>query len=256
MRCWFVAETNAVRCNATCVVDGRRPPTLLDAPTDRTTVAAWLATMSFHEAAAVDAFGILACELRAHGAPRSLLRSIARARSDEVRHARSAAELARRYGAPVTTPRVSRPERRSLAAIALENAREGCARETLGALIGLHQAEHAATAELRAFYRTIARDELRHAALSWRVHAWLMQRLPARTRSRVQGVVLKSLRAMDFDAAPPLRTALGLPTDIVARALRDRLAVRISRTPTQFTSRGAAARRCRSRPASASGRSR
>jgi hypothetical protein len=131
--CSYVTATNSVRCNVGCPVDGRRPPELVDAPTDRATLGAYLATMSFHEAASVDAFAILHEELHSHGAPRSILRALARARLDEIRHARRAGALARKFGSTPRRARVGRPPLRDLMTIALENAREGCARETLGA---------------------------------------------------------------------------------------------------------------------------
>jgi hypothetical protein len=62
--------------------------------------AAWL------EAASVDAFRVLRLELRAHSAPRRLLRAASRAARDERRHARAAGALARRFD--VTVPAVER----------------------------------------------------------------------------------------------------------------------------------------------------
>lgn len=230
--CAFSAS-ETVSCSYSCVVDGRRPEGLGDAPTDRATLGAWLATMAFHEAASVHAFAILRDELRAHDAPRPLLRSIERARLDEIRHARSAARLSRRYGATPARPRVRRSPPRDLRSIALENAREGCGRELLGALVGLHQAKHARTPELRAFYSSIARDELRHAALSWRMHTWMMTRLPRAAREAVESELRAALRSFVIDADDRLRDELGLPTrdelrayaagvvDLVRRAPRD-----------------------------------
>jgi hypothetical protein len=62
---------------------------------------------------------------------------------------------------------------RSPFAIALENAIEGCVRESYGALVAHHQAQTAFDPEIRAVMRAIAQDETRHAELSWRVAAWL-----------------------------------------------------------------------------------
>lgn len=48
--------------------------------------------------------------------------------------------LAARYGATAPRPRVERAPVRSLEDIAVENAVEGCVRETFGALVGAWQA--------------------------------------------------------------------------------------------------------------------
>lgn len=202
----------------TGVVDGRRPPHLANMPRSGTDIASHLARMAFYEAASVTAFEILHGELSAHAAPPALLRSLRRARADEVKHAELAARLARRFGGEVIAPRVRRsPRPRALVQIALENAREGCGRELLGALMGLHQAENAGDASLRAFYATIARDEARHAAVALRLHDWLVTRLDERQRARVRRVWRQTLdRAPGSDSGDPL---LGLPDSRQRRAM-------------------------------------
>lgn len=170
---------------------GRRPEGLVAAKgADGSALARHFAEAARLEAASVEAFRILERELAAHGAPRSLLRACDRARADEVRHARAMAKLARRYGARVEKPRVERRGIRDLFAIAAENAVEGCVNETYGALEGLHQARAAKDPEIRKVMAEIARDEIRHAALSWRVAAWIEPRLSADERAR-----LRDLRA-------------------------------------------------------------
>lgn len=198
----------------TGVVDGRRPASLRNAPAPVADVATYLARMAFYEAASVDAFEILHAELAAHGAPRALLRAIRRARADEVKHATLATELARRHGAKWVTPRVRRRRPRTLLAIALENAREGCARELLGALIGHHQATHASDPEVRAFYATIAMDETRHAALSLRLDDWLLTRLEPSARPAVHRAWRQSLAGARAVRADP---SLGLPDPAIVR---------------------------------------
>ncbi len=211
-----------VVCNSPCAVDGRRYVGLDDreAPLGDT-AAAYLARMAFFEAASVDAFALLAANLRSLDAPRSLIRACNVARHDEVRHARMARTLARRHGAVVVAPRPPVQSRTSdLEAIAIENAVEGCVRETFGVVIGMWQAEAAPTAELRAFFSAITRDELRHAALSQRIDAWLCAQLSPAARHRVEAARTKAFAALEaslIEGEPP--SGLGLPTNAEACAL-------------------------------------
>src|SRR5262245_10013390 len=95
------------------------------------------------EAASVRAFEVLAAELEQYGAPQRLSEAARAAATDEVRHAASTAEWARALGANVAQVAVPARGVRSLAAIALDNAVEGCVRETFGAVIGAYQARAA-----------------------------------------------------------------------------------------------------------------
>ena len=136
-------------------MDGRRYFALDDthAPV-ATDVGSYLARMAFFEAASVDAFAHLGGALHEHGAPAALSRSCDRARLDEIRHARMAARLARRHGAEVAAAPPAGTTRRSgssLEELAIENAVEGCTRETVDVLLGMFQAEHAPTPGLRSF---------------------------------------------------------------------------------------------------------
>jgi hypothetical protein len=70
--------------------------------------------------------------------------------------------------------------------MALENAVEGCVRETYGAVVGLVEAQTSSDASLRRAMRSIAADECRHAELAWAVHAWAMARLAGEERRRVK----------------------------------------------------------------------
>ena len=103
----------------------------------------YLAETAQLEGAAVDAFRILRDELLAHGAPDELVRAAEEARADEVRHARTTRSLAGRFGPTPPQPRARRRPVRPLEAIAVENAVEGCVRETYGALLAHHQASAA-----------------------------------------------------------------------------------------------------------------
>ncbi len=75
--------------------------------------------------------------------------------------------------------RTRRPALRSLEALAVENAVEGCVRETMGALFAMHQAASAADPHVRATMVSIAPDETRHAALGWAVAEWALDSLRA-----------------------------------------------------------------------------
>ena len=201
--------------------DGRRYDSLDDtrAPSS-TDIGSYLARMAFFEAASVDAFALLASDLRRHGAPTSLIRSSLAARRDEIRHARMAATLARRHGGAAVAPpapRIGAP--RSLEDIAVENAVEGCVRETFGVLLGLWQAEHAETAELRAFFGALATDESRHAALAMRVDAWLRSRLSESAIERVDAARERALVELEASLAAQPLPGLGLPSAAQAKAL-------------------------------------
>ena len=80
---------------------------------------------------------------------------------------------------------VERATLRSIEAMALENAVEGCVRETYGALLATYQARAARDPVVRAVMKRIASDETRHAALSWDVGRWLETRLDREAKSRV-----------------------------------------------------------------------
>jgi hypothetical protein len=152
-----------------------------------------LAAMAYLEAVSVHAFERLGRELAAHGAPPSLLRDARRARRDEVRHTAMTTRLARSRGASPRLPEA--PSRRATGAarplfeIALENAVEGCVRETYGAVTGLVEAETSRDASLRRAMKQIAADECRHAELAWEVHAWAMARLSSDERRRVEAAM-------------------------------------------------------------------
>jgi hypothetical protein len=225
---------DVVQCNGVCV--GRRPARLLGSGASPRrgrgrAIDAWLASATYLEASAVPAFAALRDDLARLGAPRSLRRAATRAMRDESRHAVAMRTLARRLGRtpPSTRVRLRRAEAgeaaRSLADIAVENAREGCVRETYGALVAQVQAERAADPHVRATLRTIAADEARHAALSWRVHAWARASLGAAGRRRVDDAMRESARelAREVLAGPSeseLARRLGLPApDEAARML-------------------------------------
>ena len=121
----------------TCAVSGRRAAHVRPAGelVARDLAGAWLAHAAWLEAASVYAFFRLADELALHGAPIALVRIARQSAMDEMRHAAVVASLAARYGARPAAVEVDPPAARSLEAMAIENAVEGCVRETWGAIV-------------------------------------------------------------------------------------------------------------------------
>jgi hypothetical protein len=183
----------------------------------------YLARASALEAASVEAFRRLAAELELHGAPARLSAAAREAARDEVRHARVTARLAQRMGREVERPRIGTVAVRALEAIATENAWEGCVRETFGALEGAFMARHAADPRVRGVYRRIAADELRHAALSWRVARWIEPRLAVAARRRVAEVrrsaVVDLQCELRSDVSAEIRRVCGVPSAREAQLL-------------------------------------
>ncbi|MFW6067322.1 MAG: ferritin-like domain-containing protein [Myxococcota bacterium] len=208
---------------------GRRPPGLLPAPRPRDgdAVGLHLAGIARLEASAVTAFEVLARELEALGAPSGLVARAREAAADEVRHAETMAALARRFGqAPAAAKTEPRPLR-SLPALALDNATEGCVRETFGALVGTYQAEAAGHAAIAEAMGGIAEDETRHAELSWAIAEWAEPLLSAGERAVVSNARRRAAAELRAELAVPadsrVAAALGLPAPAVAVAMADRL---------------------------------
>ncbi len=178
-------------------------------------VPEWLARAAHAEAGSVVAFEALAEELASKGLPLSLQRRLLEAASDERRHAAVMGHLARARGANVPPVVVRAPTSRSLLEIALENAREGCVRETWAALEAHFQAKAAPTAALRAALGRIAVDEARHAELAWALHDWFMGTLSPPQRLLVVRTVESERErlAVDLARASPAshERQLGLP---------------------------------------------
>jgi hypothetical protein len=185
------------------------------------------------EAGSVVAFQYLRDELLAHGAPKRLVRAASRAIRDEMRHVRQTSALARRFGEEPIAPLPELPHRiRTLLAMALENAVEGCIRETYSALECAWQGQVATDAVVRATMQRIARDELRHLALAWAVHGWAIGRLDPAARARVREAqrdevaVLKS--ELGRDPHESLLSKGGLPRAFQSQALVDAIEAKLA----------------------------
>jgi hypothetical protein len=191
-------------------------------------VKRWLAEVAQLEAASVHAFEILARELAAHGAPARLVRLARRAAADEVRHARSMRKLAIGTAAAAPAPSVFAGRVRSLEKVAIENAVEGCVRETFGALLATWQARAAGNARFRRTMARIARDETRHAELAWKVARWAEPRLGRAGRRRASAARRHAFDTLENHLSrapdPDLVRDLGLPPPAkaltMARGLR------------------------------------
>ncbi|MFO0586591.1 MAG: ferritin-like domain-containing protein [Polyangiaceae bacterium] len=215
---------------------GRRPPGLC--PSEGASLpgdaGAHLAGAAELEAASVTAFRVLGRELVRLHAPKRLVRGASRAAREEIRHAREMRALARRRGTLAGAPKIEPRPLRDLESLAIDNAVEGCVRETYGALIATWQSKAAQDRHVRDTMSRIAEDETRHAALSWEIAAWADLRLDRASRARVRSAVQTALLALerDIERQPPSPFAaeLGLPTSEQARTLARGLTSRLFAT--------------------------
>jgi hypothetical protein len=141
--------------------------------------AAWLQA-ALGEHASVAAFARVTLEVMALGAPADLVAGLQRAALDEVAHAQLCFDMVARFGGGAVEPGpFPLPATLSLATtpvdIAVAAVREGCIGETVSAWLAERAAERATDPQARQVLDRIAADEARHAALSWRLVAWLLE---------------------------------------------------------------------------------
>jgi hypothetical protein len=210
-------EYEPAHCGGASLPAGRVPRGMVS-PHTSSGHGGLLAAAAYLEAASVTAFERLAQALQVHGAPGSLARQARAAASDERRHAAQMARLAARFGARPAELHVEEVGEPSLFELAIDNARQGCVRESYGALLALHQARHAVDPELRATMAAIAADEAGHAALSWRVHRWARSGLDLPERAAVDAALVAASEELERQA-PTGPSWLGLPSPRAARAL-------------------------------------
>jgi hypothetical protein len=203
---------------------GRRPEGLTLEPTrgdDK--VGRYLASVAYLEAASVHAFERLTRELARHNAPAPLREASRCAARDERRHARLMRDLAARHGVAVPQVRPGPRAVRDLEDIAVENALEGCVRETFGAAAAIIQARRAADPDVRRVMAGIARDEARHAKLAWGLASWLDTRLGAQARANVDARRKDGINALArevaIDPLPVVKFRLGAPSAAEGRRL-------------------------------------
>ena len=200
-----------------CFGSGRRPRGARRASVvANDALGSYLATMAHEEAISVHAFARMEEELARFCAPRSLRSAAAKARRDEISHARVMSRFANERGAVFARPRVRPFEKRSLEAMAIENAVEGCVNETFGAVMLAWQSRCASDPSLRRAFGVIARDETSHAALSWSIAAWAEKRLDSRANHRVRRArdraVDALVRSAKMETTNTCAAAAGLPS--------------------------------------------
>jgi hypothetical protein len=118
---------------------------------------------------------------------------------------------------------------RAASAIALENAVEGCVRETFGAALALWQAGRAADPEIRSAMSTIADDETRHAELAWDFAAWLEPQLTDAERDQIHAARERAIAELNLGRPRSFDAALGLPDPESGRQLLKELRARVWR---------------------------
>jgi hypothetical protein len=186
-------------------------------------VGRYFAQVAGLEAAAVDAFERMAAELSALGAPAELVQWARVSADDERRHTRDMGALAERFAVTPAAYEAQEFALRGLFEVALENAVEGCVRETYGAVVGHHQAEHARDPVVRAAMAKVAEDETRHAALSWAVAEWALPQLTDAQREEIRESQRVAIDALSRSVRVPESAALlqdaGLPAPDVALAM-------------------------------------
>lgn len=209
-----------------CAV-GRRPEGLvsISGAGERwsASLGAFFAEVAHLEAASVHTFADLRARLRVLGAPSDLLERLEHAEADEVRHTEAMARLAVRFGGTVSPPVIAQVGERSLFDLAVENMREGCVRETYGALLASYQALCAQDPEVRETMLSVAADETAHAELSWDLAAWYGARLSHAENAALEVEKRKAIaelaRVVREDPAQDVMARAGMPDANAAQRL-------------------------------------
>jgi hypothetical protein len=223
--CWVGTDDGGMGARvgcATCAV-GRRPAGLQEGEEGACgdPIADALSEMARIEAASVHAFRRLETALARLDAP-SPLRARARAAArDEIRHARIVSRLARERGGERRRVKIERAEVGTFE-LALENAVEGCVKETLGVAYLAHQAAHAEDPELRAMAESLYEDELAHANLSWDLVEVFDAHLDPAQKQAIRAAQARALEEVVEEAAnldPVVRRAFGVPSGAVVKRM-------------------------------------
>ncbi|MBL8683745.1 MAG: hypothetical protein JNK05_31525 [Myxococcales bacterium] len=178
---------------------------------------AWLARGAQVEGIAAMAFDRLADELASFGAPASLVDGARTSAGHEREHCAAMTELAARWGHDVSLASASAFGSRTLADIVIENAGEGCVRETLGAVVMAYQSQHAQDRAVREALAKIAFEEQAHSAWSWALDAWARSVVDHETlaamdaaRDRVLDELVRSMATVD--PSEELAREAGMPS--------------------------------------------
>jgi hypothetical protein len=172
----------------TADVDGE-----IDVSSSSALAAFWLRTAQL-EHASVAAFARFTLELLALGAPSDLVQGASNAMADEIRHAVLAFELASRHAGRSFGP-AALPIDGALGAIEVADVVErlvveGCWGETMAACLARESAANVAGRDADVLLQ-IATEETEHAALAWRVLAWLTASRPTEARLGIGRAVTK-----------------------------------------------------------------
>jgi hypothetical protein len=214
-------------------VAGRKPAGLAGClPANaRSPVGMWLAQMAHLEAAAIYAFANTARQLARHQAPWDLVASSVAAIAQEVDHARIMAGLARRWGVEPPTVYMSQPPDQSVFELCVDNAVEGCVRETYGAVVATFQSHAATDPAVRAAMVQIARDETSHAETSFAIDRWARAQLDdgqlARVDRAVDRAIDEVIASADEPVEPEIAALLGVPGPNEKRKLLADLRTRV-----------------------------
>ncbi|MFK7929603.1 MAG: ferritin-like domain-containing protein [Myxococcota bacterium] len=168
---------------------GWTPPRDPTIPHNSAMAEAWL-NAALGEHASIAAFARVTLEMMALGAPADLLTELQQAAADEVQHAQLCFERVQHFGGGALEPGrfPLSPDLRlntDPVSIAVAAVREGCIGETVSAWLAERAAERATDLTSKRVLTQIAADESRHAALSWRMVAWLMQEYGDEVRDAV-----------------------------------------------------------------------
>ncbi len=169
------------------------------------------------------AFKAVARELEAHDAPAGLPEQARAAAQDEMRHAALMESMATRWGVQPRRPRLVSIAVRSLEELAVENAAEGCVRETWAAVEASYQACRAKDPVIRRAMLEISTDEVRHVEFSWELDAWARTQLDRAGRERVERARRRAadelLGSMVGERDRNLCIEAGMPSLATARSL-------------------------------------
>jgi hypothetical protein len=229
-QCCYEGKGNTMGVGRPLRRDGRRclPPAAPLAGPGDAAIDHWH-TMARAEHASVAAFEELSEVLIGFDAPAELVMAVRDAARDEARHAEICFEEVTRMTGQRVLPGVvpsSNAAATDLRTLALQSLEDGCFEETLGAVLAAELALAMPATTKRAALERIARDELGHAELSFRIVAFCLEREPGlhadlteavqRLRNDCQhlpGEVDESLEHLGVPAAARVR---GLARDVIA----------------------------------------
>jgi hypothetical protein len=180
--------------------------------------------MAHMETVSITAFEELADQLQAHGAPQDLVDRCRAAAEDERLHARLLGALASRHGGRFEGETIPCQSSADLLTIAMHNATEGCVNEAWAACLATHQALMATDPMIRHAFKRIAQDEVRHAQLSWDMHAWFLTQLSPADQRLVHAAQADALATLREEKEISEDALLGLPGAELSQHLRSRFA--------------------------------